>query len=419
MRISLALFPHGALLLPAMGRALITALPLINRGNRWILQKTFDGKQRQVPLGKDKKIAETRAKRFLLTAEVNGFECALEELKGKAVLKRGEDPTFEQMKELYQDYLRQSGKIHDPRTIQTNLNRLRNVMDKLKAPSIGKIDKNKIFRAWFGDAVPTPSQRRTFSSAMRAAASVFKVSAMAYYASRGQKFKNPFLGLELSSPKVEAYHPISEDLRKAIWEDCQTELPPHQAMIVIMALGIGMRREEIEAATSRWLSAQKDKAIIHIQEEQEFIPKAGESGQVPFSRNTYEILMRLRGNSDSKYIVPYSEKKPTNRLFTPATKVCEWLRAKGLDRPKPLQTLRQELGSHVAKQHGILEASKILRNDPQVCAIHYAGIAETHTVDMGGSFGDQASLEEQFAKTLGLSVRGLREKLKLTPAQQS
>ncbi len=389
------------------------ALPIIERNGTFILQKSFQGVgQKQIRLGKDKRAAETRARRFLATAEVNGFDAAYEELKGRNVLKKGDDPTIDQMKELYQAFLSQSGKVHDPRTIKTNLNRLKNVMVRCGFPTVGKIDKSKIFAVWFKDTPnPNPSQRRTFSSAMRAAASVFKVSAMAYYASRGQKFKNPFLGLELSNPKVEAYHPISEKLRKTIWDDCQTELPGNQAMIVICALGIGMRREEIEAATTEWVSLQKDKAIIQIQEEQEFIPKAGESGQVPFSLETYEILMRLRGDSESKYLVPHSEKKPTDRLFTPATKVCEWLRKKGLNRPKPLQTLRQEMGSHVAKSHGILEASKILRNDPQVCAVHYAGIAETHTVDMGGSFKDPVDPLEALAAQFGMTVEQMKAKL--------
>lgn len=182
-------------------------------------------------------------------------------------------------------------------------------------------------------------------------------------------------------------------------------------MIVILALGIGMRREEIEAARLDWISVLKDKAIIQIQEEQEFIPKAGESGQVPFSLETYEILMRLRGENDSRYLVPYSEKKPTDRLLTPATKVCEWLRKKGLNRKKPLQTLRQEMGSYVAKRHGILEASKILRNDPQVCAIHYAGIAETHTVDMGASFRDAPDPLEALAAQFGMTVKQMKETL--------
>lgn len=401
------------------------ALPIIERNGTFILQKTFSGVgQKQVRLGKNKKIAEQRARRFLATAEVNGFDCAIEELKGKQVLKKGDDPTFDQMKELYLAYLNDSGKGRDPRTIQTNLRRLKNVMDKGGFQTVGRIDKNKIFAAWFKDTTPTPAQRRTYSSAIRAAASVFKVGAMAHYTSKGLKFRNPFLGLELENPKVEAYHPISEKLRKTIWDDCQTELPGNQAMIVICALGIGMRREEIEAARVDWFSVQNDKVIVNIHEFQEFIPKAGEAGQVPFSLETWEILTRLRGDSDSKYFVPYSkiirkptgrasnsEAKPTDRLFTPATKACEWLRTKGLDRPKPLQTLRQEMGSHVAKHHGILEASKILRNDPQVCAIHYAGIAETNTVCMGGSFAPKKDLVEQLAEQMGTTTDELRAKL--------
>jgi integrase len=391
---------------------MITENNIFQRNKVWILQKTFAGVgQKQIRLGKDKRIAKNRALRFLATAEVNGFDSAMEELKGKQVLKKGDDPTFDQMKVLYMEYLINSGKQLDTRTIKTNIGRLKNVMDRCGFKTVGQIDKSRIKSQWFKQKTPNSSERRTFASAIRAASSIFKKAAMDYYASKNLKFKNPFIGLELENPKVEAYQPISEMLRKSIWDDCQTELLGNEAMIVIMALGIGMRREEIEAAKCDWLSVQNDKVLIHIREEQEFVPKAHESGQVPFSLETYKILMKLRGESKSKYFVPYSDKKPTDRLFTPATKVCEWLRKKGLDKPKPIQTLRQELGSHVAKHHGILEASKILRNDPQVCAIHYAGIAETHTVDMGASFNKPKTPEETFAAYYGLKIDELLKKL--------
>ena len=38
-------------------------------------------------------------------------------------------------------------------------------------------------------------------------------------------------------------------------------------MIVLMALGIGMRRSEIEAAIPDWFSRQSDKVLVHIREE--------------------------------------------------------------------------------------------------------------------------------------------------------
>jgi len=78
-------------------------------------------------------------------------------------------------------------------------NRCRSLKEAAKGGfrTAGAIDKNKIFEKWFGDSTPNPSQKRTFSSAIRAAASVFKVSALEFYKTRNLNLKNPFVGIEL------------------------------------------------------------------------------------------------------------------------------------------------------------------------------------------------------------------------------
>jgi hypothetical protein len=65
----------------------------------------------------------------------------------------------------------------------------------------------------------------------------------------------------------------------------------------------------------------------------------------------------------------------------------------------------------VAKSKTVLEASKILRNTPQVCAIHYAGIAEVSPVDMAASFEKPQSAEEAYAASLRITVEELRRRV--------
>ena len=187
-------------------------------------------------------------------------------------------------------------------------------------------------------------------------------------------------------------------------------------MGVLMALGIGLRRSEACAAIPSWLSVQDDNVMVHIKEEDHFKPKNGESGVVPVTRELHETLLTLRGGSDSFYFVPSTtDNEAANRLNKRYDVINAWLKGKGLRDRKPLHALRKELGSHVAKHQGILEASKILRNTPQVCAIHYAGIAELNTVDLGGSFESKAAAPEaafaEFAASQGLTVEELRARL--------
>ena len=278
--------------------------------------------------------------------------------------------------------------------------------------TVGKINKHALSRAWFKDTTPTPAQKRTFASAISAASGVFKSAALEYYKSRKVPVENPFKGLEVPKAKVSPYVPISLEIREAIWNDCQTELAPNEAMIVLMALGIGMRRAEIEAAIPSWFSKQSNKVLVNIKEEEHFEVKNGEDGVVPIPLHLYETLSKLRGDSDSFYFVPCESPKTTaGRIWERVRVVNAWLKSKGLNDRKPLHALRKEMGSHVAKNQGILEASKILRNTPQVCAIHYAGIAEVNTVDMGGSFKAHKTPEEAFAESLGVTVKELRARL--------
>lgn len=385
---------------------------VIKRKGGFYIRKTFEGRQREVSLGTDSKTAKSRAIRFLATAESSGFEVAMAELRKKPFVKAGANPTFEEMEILYRDFCLQSAKPPRPQTIAHNLARLKCIMKRGDFKTVGRIDKMTLPRKWFGDKVPTPTEKRTFASAVSAAAGVFRKSALEYYKARSIPIHNPFQGIEVVKPKVSPYVPISAELREKIWNDCETELDPPNAMIVLMALGIGMRRSEIEAAIPDWFSKQSDKVLVHIREEDHFQTKTGESGVVPISISLYETLVRLRGESASIYFVASeSDKEGAGRIWERVRVVNHWLKEKGLNNRKPLHALRKECGSLVAKSMGILEASKVLRNTPQVCATHYVGIAELKTVDVGKTFTPNKDLISQMAEQLGISPDDVRSKL--------
>ena len=377
------------------------------------MRKSYQGKQKEICLNtSNKKLAKSKANRFLVTLEENDWETAVSELTGQPVVKAGSDLPVEAFIDLYKDYCNQSAKTVRPDTIRVNAQRLRFIMGKLEVETIGRIDKDKLYKAWFGSQIPTAAEKRTFSSAVRAAGGCFKVNAIDYYQKMGFPIKNPFKGLELAKPKVDQYVPMSEDLRNKISKDCIDELDNDQAMVILMALEIGMRVSEINAAPCSWFSEQDDRVLVHIKEETWFKPKAGTDGVVPISKETYNTLLKLRCNSESKWFVPFGGEEPHPRRLRKRQSGCsKWLRDKGLNDDKPIHALRKELGSRVAKERSILEASKILRNTIQVCSTHYAGITDVKTLQPAGSKSEETKLKEA-AKELKVPVEILRKLLR-------
>jgi hypothetical protein len=64
-----------------------------------------------------------------------------------------------------------------------------------------------IFKNWFKGDAPTPTEKRTFASAVKVAQSIFKRSALSYYASRNVILQNPFECMELVAPKISPFVP--------------------------------------------------------------------------------------------------------------------------------------------------------------------------------------------------------------------
>ena len=384
--------------------------PLISeRKGSFYLRRYFEGKQREIALGSDKKTATSRANRFIATASTSGFDTAMAELRGKPYIKAGANPTIEEMEILYREFCNQSAKPPRPETIKHNLARLKCIMTRAGVKRIGQIDKRNLFKDWYKGEIATPAEKRTFASAIKDAQSIFKKTALAYYSTKGIPLSNPFQGIELVAPKVSQFVPPPNEVLENILNTVETELKPHDAMIVLLAF-CGLRRAEIEASMPTNFSKQADNVLLRIEETGKFQPKAHQDGFVPIMLETYEKLLRLRGDSDSPFFVPGRSKKDgKGRLWERIKVVNEWLKGKGL-KTKPLHSCRKITGSIVAKSQGIMEAAKVLRNTPQVCIVNYLGVAEVSTVDVQGSLKPKDPLEET-AKLFGLTVEQLRKKL--------
>jgi len=344
---------------------------IIPRNGRFSLQGTWEGKQRQVALKTDNlTTAKSRARVFETIAEAHGFEAAVINLEGGRFLRKGEDPTLEEMGALYREFVASSDSPPREITIKANLRNLKRVLDASKETTISRINAEKVRKELLPNNA-TPSQRRTYTSIIRSVKGIFKKRALAYYHGKGIKLSDPFESVDLVAPKVTAYTPLSSDVRMDIWNNADKELSAPLVCMVLLALGAGMRRAEIQACRDSWFSVQKDIVYISIQEEEGFSPKSGEKRVVPISLELWERLKTMRGEKPQKFFV----KREGETLWVEFGKVSKWLHKKGVNDSKPLHALRKEAGSLMAKNGGILEASRFLGHaDTVITSKHYVGV---------------------------------------------
>jgi integrase len=375
---------------------------LVNRGGTWYLRKRWEGGQPMVSLRTSKKAnAKTKANRFLtILEESKSWETAVEDLKGKKILRKGEDPTIESIETLYREFMGQSVNPVKEETIKHNIQCLKRMMAECGAKTVARIDCEK-FRF-------TAENRSNLTAQIRAARSVFKVAALHFYKKKGFALENPFGRMERHSEKPQPYIPLSAATRSAIWKECR-DLEPESAMIVLLALGCGLRRNEIDKARKSWLCENDGMTVLTVQNESDFEPKSRISRNIPVSQALADEILRIRKSlkpkSNDPYLIP--TKQPTKaklRLNCRFRKVSKWLTDKGIPETKSVHALRKEFGSLVATKHGIFTASTYLGHSSVVITQEsYGSLVGNPTVDMEKLIhGDK---EEEIAKAMAIVAK--------------
>lgn len=388
-----------------------------------MLRTRIEGTAREISLGpiKTTKERDAQKKADIFMGQIAAgmdYEDALAHVRGRTVPQPGTGTTFEKIEALYRAYCGDPGTDNAPRpqTVEHNLARLKLMMTRAGVETIEAFDSKTLAAKWFGDTPITDARRTTYRSALGAAASVFNADALAFYAGRKKKIVNPFAGIRVKKPQTRQYSPLSAEVRKSIWEDCLTELPAADAMIVRLALGAGFRRAEIEAALVSWFVPQGDTVNVTIHANENFTPKSGKNEIISISRADYDTLLKLRGKNDSLFFVPgESAKVGAGRLLERSKIVNLWIKKKGSTNAKPLHGLRKELGSLIAKTEGIPAAAAYLRNTVAVCLEYYVGVEGVSTPNLEASFtatpAQPVSEEQALAAKLGIPVEELLARL--------
>jgi integrase len=236
------------------------------------------------------------------------------------------------------------------------------------------------------DPIKQRAARVSVNSLMRQAKSLF-APAVLKFVSLELPGASPFAGVAFE-PRQSMKYRSGFNVEKLI-EEAQKELPTEQLKILLLALMVGLRRNEIDKL--EWAAFRWDSGIIRIEATRYFHPKSEDAvGDVEVDAELLEIFRGFRARATGHFVVE-SEVAPRlgatyshyrcQRLFEALGK---WLRDHGVTGNKPLHTLRKEFGSQVCAKHGIYAASTALRHaDIAITSQHYLDKRKSATAGLG------------------------------------
>jgi hypothetical protein len=236
------------------------------------------------------------------------------------------------------------------------------------------------------DPVKQRAARTSVNSLMRQAKSLFAPRVLKFV-SLELPDASPFAGVSFE-PRQSMKYRSGFRVEKLI-KDAQKELPVEQLKILLLALMVGLRRNEIdklEYPAFRW-----EEGIIRIEATRYFHPKSEDSvGDVEVDSELLEIFRGFRARANGDFVIEsdvaprpgatYSHYR-CQRLFEALGK---WLRDHGVAGNKPVHMLRREFGSQVCAKHGIYAASHALRHaDIAITSQHYLDKRKSATAGLG------------------------------------
>lgn len=167
---------------------------------------------------------------------------------------------------------------------------------------------------------------------------------------------------------------------------------PEAFKVLILALVCGLRRSEIDNLLWRSFDFPRKRVRIESTEYHE-LKSSDSAGEIDLNEETLALFRGLRAKAPTEIFVISNATLPgggqvverrrgkpsrdtksrTYRCDAVFARVLAWLRAQGVEARKPLHTMRKEIGSIIAAEHGIFEASRYLRHsDIRITAAIYA-----------------------------------------------
>jgi integrase len=197
----------------------------------------------------------------------------------------------------------------------------------------------------------------------------------------------PFEGVSLEkSPSLRYVSKIDAFAILAAARDELAESDQEAFKVMLLALVCGLRRSEIDNLL--WRTFDFPNSQLHIESTEYHELKSEDSaGVIDLDADTLALFRGYRAKDPTAVFVITSAYRPRNetkarcyRCNAVFKRVLEWLREKGVPPAKPLHTMRKEIGSIIASEHGIFESSRYLRHsDIRITSAFYADKRKTVT----------------------------------------
>jgi hypothetical protein len=214
-------------------------------------------------------------------------------------------------------------------------------------------------------------------------------------------FENPFTGVDLEKQGSTRYvSTIRADELLAKAKKDLREKDPDSWKVILLALGAGLRRGEIDGLCLEQLNLQG--SAIRVVNHQHFEAKTDESvGEVQVDLSLLEEIRRALDGTSTFVIEPQTApaegKRAPGYYRCDQTFVCvaNWLRENGVHSDRPIQVLRKEFGSIINAQSDIFTASVQLRHSSiNTTAAFYVDNRRRSTVAIGALLHDKKSNRE-------------------------
>lgn len=197
----------------------------------------------------------------------------------------------------------------------------------------------------------------------------------------------PFEGVGLEKqPSMRYVSKIDAFAILARAKDELAESDPEVFKVIILALVCGLRRSEIDHLL--WRNFDFQRRVLHVATTEYHQLKSEDSaGEIDLNEETTALFQGYRAKNAKAEFVIESPKSPRTkakarcyRCDAVFKRALAWLRAQGVENIKPLHTMRKEIGSIIASEHGIFEASRYLRHsDIRITSAIYADKKKTVT----------------------------------------
>jgi integrase len=190
----------------------------------------------------------------------------------------------------------------------------------------------------------------------------------------------PFDGIALEkgpslryASKIDAYAVLARAKEELAADE------PEVLKVLVLAMVCGLRRSEIDHLL--WRAFDFNRSILRVENTEYHQLKSEDSaGEVDLDPGTCAWFHHARAKHPKSLFVIESPNPPRiqglsrfYRCDSIFQRANEWLRTQGVTDGKPLHTLRKEIGSIIASEHGIFAASRYLRHsDIRITSAFYA-----------------------------------------------